>query len=174
MSRISFSNIPGGFGFQARGLPGAQLGGRTGFSRVIGGGFAAQREGRQSEELHERRLKLLDQLLAGQTGPPGEAGNPFAEGIKKIEQSRRAEIEEGSEDALNNALARLQDRGLGGSSFGLTAELGAEREQQASLNNLAGDIGALEIRGQEAALNLADKERQRQLEFLQKILGSTF
>lgn len=165
----------GGFSFQSR-MPGAQLGGRTMIRSVIGGGRADERAARQSDELHKRRLQLLDQLMAaqGSVGPGGPVGNPFQAGIDKIAASRRAEIGQGFDDALNTQMARLQDRGLGGSSFALTAAQGNEAREQQALSDLSGDIGALEIRGQEAAMSMADRQRQQQLQLLQSLLGSVF
>jgi hypothetical protein len=50
--------------------------------------------------------------------------------------SRRGEIDEAFQNTTNNAMARLQDRGIGGSTFALTAQQGAERQRQHNLNQL--------------------------------------
>lgn len=158
-----------------------QVGGKFG-SRVIGPTRETPRLENTLRIQREAELARLNGLLGifnqqgfgMSTGPAGPVGNPFQEGIDKIAASRRAAIEEGSQDALNNSLARLQDRGLGGSSFSLNAERGAERDEQAALSDLSGDIGALEIRGQEAAMSLEDRRRQQQFQLFSQLLGQVF
>lgn len=121
------------------------------------------------------QINLLDALMGsasgGMTGGVGGgAGNPFQAGIDKIAASRKADIEQGFEDSLNTSLARLQDRGLGGSTFSLTAAQGNEAREQQALSDLSGDIGALEIRGQEAAM----QQQRENLKMLMNLLGGVF
>lgn len=128
----------------------------------------------------------------GQLGQPGFADSPespgspggsassgglsgfFDRGINQIEQSRRAEIGQGVQSALNTSQARLEDRGFGGSSLAQNAAMGAERTEQRLLSDLAGDIGSLRIRGTEAALQARAGEQQRQLQLLTSLLGTIF
>lgn len=110
----------------------------------------------------------------GGVGAPGTVGvtnpaNPFQAGIDKIEQSRTAAINRSSDEALNTSLARLQDRGLGGSTFALNAATGAERDKQSSLNDLSGQIGGLDIQGVQAG----HKQQMDQIQILMQLLNGT-
>lgn len=97
----------------------------------------------------------------------GGLGETETDAIENIRAAREAEIEQGFQDALNTQLARLADRGLGGSSFALTAALGAERGEQSTRTELGGEIGELQL-GQ------AQQRRQQNLQLLQSLLGSVF
>ena len=111
---------------------------------------------------------------ASPVGGPGTVGatdpnNPFQAGIDKIEAARTAEINRSSQEALNTSLARLQDRGLGGSTFALNAATGAERDKQSSLNDLSGQIGGLDIQGVRAG----QQQQQSQIQLLMQLLNGT-
>ena len=119
----------------------------------------------------KKLLGLFDQLLGGGiSGGLGDGGNPFSDAISKIEASRTAKLEEGNTNALNSALARLEDRGLGGSSFAGNQIQGSERNLQAGLNDLSGDIGELQIKGIQAG----QQQQLDQLKILSQLLGGFF
>lgn len=65
-----------------------------------------------------------------------ELQNQLLGDINQMGASRTGQINEQFSTTTNNALARLSDRGIGGSTYAVNAAQGAERQRQFALNDL--------------------------------------
>jgi hypothetical protein len=93
--------------------------------------------------------------------------------ISRLGGARRQQIEQGSQSALNSALARLSDRGLGSSSLQANLATGAEQQKQMSLQELEDDLLGRQI-GATQQIGGQGLQAQQSLimQLLQSLLGA--
>ncbi len=128
-----------------------------------------------NQQADRKRLDQGYQSLLGNI--KGLQGNLLGQ-IDQTGQARTGQINQDYTDTVNNSRARLSDRGIGGSTFDLTAGLGAQRNRQTSLNQLSDNLLGQKMNVQnqlgQYGFGVQEKSFQPQTDpnFLMQLLGS--